>query len=131
MEFGPYKIEILGLGSSFSLADALRELAAEPRFNTVGILICQFHECLRPFLPDVACFSSDVGIRNVCQKIAFQHIRGSKRETTVIHCLENRIGIFIRISRNFIKMNILDQPIGEIRKRRTCEFFRKALSMSW
>lgn len=55
-----------------------------------------------------------VGVADACKQVALQHLRRSERETTVVHSLEDGIGITFRVSGDLDQVHVLHKPVHEI-----------------
>lgn len=116
VELGANAIEVLGLRALLALADLDGVLAAEPGFETVGLhLLARVVELADPVAPaGIGCGA--LGLVDVGQQVAFEHVRGTEREPAIIHRLEDRVGVVVGVGGDLDQMDILQQPVDEVRK---------------
>ena len=92
VELGADEIEVARRGTAFAFADALGVLAAQPRLDGVRILVlADLGECPHAVLPHPARACAELGVGNVGEEVAFEHVRGCEREPAVVHGLEDGV----------------------------------------
>jgi hypothetical protein len=58
------------------------------------------------------------------QQIALEHVYWSQLQATVVHRLEDRVGVVVAVSGDLNDLNAVLQPIDEVRQRITLELLR-------
>ena len=66
-------------------------------------------------------------VGDVGEQVALEHVRGREREPAVVHGLEDRVGVVVRVGGDLDEVDVLDQPVHEVRKRGALELLGEEL----
>ena len=126
VELGADQVEVLRRCAALALADALGVLAAQPRLDAVGVLVlAELAEGLDALLPDTARARAPVGVADIREQVTLEHVGGRERQPAVVHGLEDRVGVAIGVGRDLDQVDVLHQPVHEVRQRRALELVRE------
>ena len=127
VELGADTLEVFRLGVALPFADLLSVLAPQPRLEAIGLdfLACVI-ELPDPVAPEVIDRDATTLV-HVGQQVALEHVGGAEREAPVVHGLEDRVGVVVRVCGDLDDMDVLREPVDEVGKRLLCQFGGKIL----
>ena len=101
VKLGANAIEVFGLRVLFALADFGGVLAAQPRFEAIGFhFLARFVELANAVAP-AGVGGGAFGFVDIGKQVALEHVGGAERQPTVVHGLEDGVGVVVGVGGYF------------------------------
>ena len=119
MKLGADAVEVLGLRALLALADLGGVLASQPGLEAVGLdLLACLVELADAITPACVGACALGGVVDVGEQVALEHVGRAQRQPAVVHRLEDRVGVVVGVRGDLDEMDVLKQPVDEVRQRR-------------
>ena len=117
VKLGADPVEVFGSCALAAFTDLRGVLAAQPGLEEVGLdLLARLVEVVDPVAPAVVGRRPLGLVVDVRQQVALEHVRWAQGQAAIVHRLEDRVGIVVRVGRDLHEMHVLEQPVDEVRQ---------------